>query len=1258
MDKRAKAKKSTSGVTNIFSKAYDSSHRWKYDLRILKFLAFLFVIVNFHWLNKHPILKLHSITITEGLFLVYASLFFILLKDKFSFKIQGLNIVLDFLFIAFFDYLSLSFFGYNSKIYALYFIPVIYCGYWFSRSFTLIFVTLVSLVYGLLYYHTPDMGFLYTPWEKIVRLALVISFFYLCGLAVIRYKKRVQIGLKDVDRELKERAETLEQLKESTQTLLKDKIDGFIAIDEKGNITEANELARELLGYAKREIYKKNVEVIYASGEASIIMNKLRESPDGTINNVKTWMRSKDKEEEKIPILLSASFLYNRDLNFKKVLSTGKKLPSIGYFREVRAEDMFSDIGEGIASITDEKELLDEIAETVTKTLKSEACNIFIYNEQNRLIESIGSFGIPEPLKGRRGIESYAEKEGETGTVFASGETQNIPNIDVAKKKPKKCNMRWPTARKFAKHSRFKDFKHFLATPLSIQGEVYGVIRVINKYRTAKELDKQGFTKRDIFLLKRISIQVAILLEKVRNRERFETISKVGIELNAKVDVNLDELLGTIAERVVEGMKFKSCSLRMIEGNKLRLKARDGLTGEYEDDYFTLEIGEGISGEVAKTGEMKNLEDLENEENFKFKKELLQDEGLKSMLSIPLKYHERVIGVINCYTGRKHKFTEQEIRIMETFAVYAAVAIQNKKRMDEWLALNEIGRELLKLFKPGESMPFGSEELLDIILRQAKAISRADSLCIKIYDKTSRDVSTVRALNCEWYDQNRDFKFILRDDNLSKGFKFGEPIIIEDFDMKKDMVKDVPYKELMKNIKSRAILPFEIYGKISGELCLESFRENFFTEDKSLILNTFANQVTITLKNAYFLNRLQMVTETFPKISEFDVDIDRVLENISGIAAHVLETDILVLFLYDAKHKKIKWPPIHFGDIRYPELMKSEDISSGIPLSFIERGTSHYSKNSKKERVMGGGNKPLPGKLPGRFVYREGIESSAGIVLKVGQEIVGVMFLNYRTPHEFNVDEWQIVEIFASYIAIAIRNVIYVSEKRTADTMNALGKLSTNYAHKIKNDISTIRLYTSDLMSEIQKDAPQYFPLTQIKEKVLKITEDLDFLAKISKAHTPQKQRIDIHDFIKKIKPEILTDLAVKKIELELEIQPGLPKIEIDPTQVKMVFINLAQNSADAMQNGGKVILSISESGKAISFEWTDTGCGVPPEDGHKIFDILWSRKDKGSGLGLFYAKTIIEGHGGTISLDTAYKEGARFVFVIPVKEPLDSPEA
>lgn len=1241
--------KTLSIVRKIRDEIYDPGQRLNYDLWPLKLMALLLILANFHWLNKPPISKIGLIAITESVFLIYTGLFLFLFRNKISFSVQALSLIFDFLFIVLFDYLSLSFFGYNSRVYALYLIPVIYCGYWFKWSFTLVFVTMASLVYIILNYYTPDMAIFYTTWEKIGKIVPVIGIFCISAIAVILFKKKIKRDLIDVEQELIERAEKLEQIKESTQALLKDKIDGFIAINEKGNITEANQLARELLGYRERKI-KINVKKLYAKDEASKIMTSLRQSPDGTIYNFKTWMLNKDKE--RIPLLLSASLLYDRELDLREMLSKKEKFPSIGYFRDIRAEEIFDTIARDITSITNEKALLDKIVEIVAKAIKSETCCVLVYNENNGLIEVISKYGTPKQLEGDKGIESYAVNESLTGKVFVSGETWNVTNIDVKKNLPEDIGIKWEYAERFAKFSRFGDFKHFLGTPLRIQGEVYGVIRVLNKYKTGKKLDKQGFMDKDILLLERISNQVSILLEKVRNKERFEAISTVGIELNAKVDVELDDLLDIIARGVVEGMKFKACFLRMTDGNKLRIKAYYGLTEKYENEEFTLEIGEGVSGKVAENGKRRIVEDIKKEEDFKLKL-LLEKEELTSMLSIPLKYRGRVIGVISCYTRRKHKFTEQEIQIIETFAVYAAVAIQNKRRMDELLALNEIGGELLKPFQPDKSKPFGSEKLLDILLQQAKAISGANRVCLKRYDESTGEISTIKALNCKWHDKNKDFISKLSVDNLSRLVKTGEHII-NHFDVEKDIVENVRNKDLLINIKSRIVVPFKIYGNISGVLFLDSYRENFFTEDDSLILKAFSIQAAIALRNAHFLNKLRMVTETFPRISELDIDVDKVLKSIVDIAANVLDTDILVLYLYDAKHKKIQWPPIYSGNIKFSEILESEDISADKPLSFIKRGTSHYANKSQEDSIMNSKDKPLRKGVPAHFVFREEIISSAGIVLNVGQEIVGVMFIDYRKPHEFDTDEKQIIEIFSSYIALATQNVMHFSEKKTADTMNTIGKLSANFAHKIKNDIGTINLYAGDLMDETKPDTPQYYPLTQIREKILKITKDINFLSSTSKMYVHEKKLVHVNDLIAELKSDISPDLEVKKITLKIEIQPGLPKLEIDPTQVKMVFINLTQNSIDAMPKGGQIFLAISRSNQNLVFEWTDTGCGISPKYTHKIFEVLWSTKDNGSGLGLFYAKTIIEEHGGSITLDTTHKKGARFVITLPVKELSD----
>ncbi len=1252
-EKRPKPHKPGSFLQKFISKIYDPSHKWQSDLWPLKWLALAFIIIDFHWLNHHPLLKIDIITISELLYFIYALLSTIFFRTKLSFKAQILTLTADFLIFTYFLILSLLIFPFSSKVYILYLIPIIYCSYWFHWAFTLIFTILTSASYILLNYHLllVNMEKFFITSEIMGTLFHVVTVFFSVALVAIFLKRISLRSYVSEDQELKKRAQKLEQEREYTRSLMKGTIDGYIEIDESGNITDANKLAWELLGYTKKEIFKQNVKNIYAPDEATRIMNLLCQSPDGTIENIKTVMISKDKE--KIPIMVSAAFLYDWQLNLQEELAKREKYPSLGYFRDIRAEEIFYSIATDITFITKEKELLDKIVSIVARTLKAEICGVFFYDEVSDRLEIISSYGMPEELinKDNKKKEHYREREGITGTIFSLNETLNISNIDVQNKQPVDIDIKWKYAERFALHSRFRAFKHFLGTPLSIHGEICGVIRVLNKYSSEKKLDERGFTEKDQLLLERISSQVSILLEKVRNKERFEAISNVGREINEKLDVSLDELLQTIAEQIVTGMKFKSCYLRLIEdSDKLKIKACYGLKGEYKDERYTLKIGEGISGKVAKTGKMRIEEDLEKAKDFKLKA-LIEEEELKSMLSIPLKYRGRVIGVINCYTRRKHNFTEQEIQITETFADYVAVAIQNKRRVDELMALNEFGRELQKPYHVEELRPFEIDKLLDLILKQAKAISGANWLCIKRYDERSGEISTIRDLDCKWYEQNKTFKFKLSADRISKVVDTGEHTIIENFDGEKDTIKNVPSKELLKDIKSRIIIPFKIYGKIFGELCLESYRENFFTEDDSLILKAFSIQAAIAIRNANFLKKLQAVTETFPTISELHTDINKALERIALKAAEVLESDLLIIYRYDEKSKQIIWPPIYSGDMYHPKLMITKVESFQAPKKLINEGKSHYAVKSQVDTIMKPPKQKREKKIIERFVIREKIVSSAGVILKLSQEIVGVMFINYRTSHEFNADERHIIEIFASYIAIAIQNVMHFKEKKVADTMQTLGKIAANFAHNIKNDLGTISLYAGDLIDETDSRSAQYFPLSQIKERISKITTNINFLLSASKSSVHKKTPTSIKNFINDLKSEISADLKAKDVKFNMEIPPRLPKIEVDPYQIKMVLVNLAQNSFDAMPEGGEITLSISRSDSNLLFKWADSGCGISPENAHKIFDILWTTKDKGYGLGLFYTKTIIEEHGGAISLDTKYKNGARFLIKLPIRQ-------
>ncbi len=1218
----------------------------RHTFRTIRWIVLFYLLVTFHLINDYPLFEMNKIVLAELFYFICIVGILLLGRRKLdSLAFNFSRLIVDFLFITLFEYLSLSTLGSHSWTHMLYLIPIIFSCFWYKKVFTFIFVTLVSASYFLLNYFILDMGKAFKTFtERVSILGPVITTFYLVAIGIIFFKKKIKGEYVERYSLLRQQTTELEQEKEYTRNLLKSSFDAIIAIDESGNITEINERACELLEYEKEFILSQDVGKFYIQGECNNVMNALLASEDGSIENFKTYIQN--KSGEKILILLSAALLYDRKSGFKREFSEKKRFPSIGYFRDIRAEQVVDNIAREITFLTDEKTLLDKITKIVSRTLKAEVCSILTYKESTGKFKVISSSGIPEVLKETEWVEEYDEEQSSMiSKILSLKQPLNISNIDVQKEQPQDVKIKWKYARNFAKYSRFGDFKHFLGIPLVIQDEVYGILRVINKYYNDNELDKQGFTENDQNLLKRISTQVSILIEKARDNERFGAISKVGCDLNEMLDVPIDKILEIIVKEVVEGMRFKACYLRLIEDtDNLKIKACYGLSEKFKQkDKYVLKIGEGISGNVVKTGEFRAVADLAKEEEYVFR-EIWKEEGLHSLLSIPLKYRNRIIGVLNCYSRRIHNFTHQEIQVMETFASYASIAIQNKKRVDELMALNKIGSDLVK--------PIKIEELFVLLLDRAKALSGADRLCIKIYDERDMEMKTADALDCIWYKKNKNLATNIWKDQINEVLKEGKSKIISSSSEMQEGYKSLHDGNLLDEIKQTALVPIKTEDKVFGIIFLDSYIDNYFTEDDLLVLEAFSGQAAIALRNARLFDKLQKVTETFPRLSEVDANMDRVLQNIAEIAAKILETDILLIYRWDNKDEKIIWPPIFSGTSKYEEYMMSEGDSSDIPIDFMTDEKSHYAEYSQTDGMMIAKGKPAKNGAPGgRFVFREGIISSAGIILKVGQKKVGVMFINYRTHHKFDQDEQKIIENYASYIAIAIQNVKYFSEKHAAAAMQTLGQLAAVIAHNMKNDISTINLYAGDLIDEMDPGTSDYSSLTRIKEKIRKITSDIDNLLAASGKKMLKKEAVDTKSLIDRMENEILSDLEAKNIKLEKKVARNALKIKIDPAQIKMVLSNLAYNSMEAMPNGGKIIISVSKSGNDVLLDWKDTGKGIPAENANDIFQPFWTTKGKGFGLGLFLSRAIIEGHGGSIALNEKYKKGANFIITLPIKE-------
>ena len=157
--------------------------------------------------------------------------------------------------------------------------------------------------------------------------------------------------------------------------------------------------------------------------------------------------------------------------------------------------------------------------------------------------------------------------------------------------------------------------------------------------------------------------------------KQIEALSKVASIITSGIYV--EELLGLIVNVTAEVMSSKISSLMLLDPDKkeLVIRATQSVSEAYNKKP-NIKLGEGIAGLVAQAGKPICVLDVREDERYR-NQDIAKKEGLVSLVSIPLKVKERVIGVLNCYTSKKHKFTKQELSLLTAMASQAAVAIEN-----------------------------------------------------------------------------------------------------------------------------------------------------------------------------------------------------------------------------------------------------------------------------------------------------------------------------------------------------------------------------------------------------------------------------------------------------------------------------------------------------------------------------------------------------------------------------------------------------
>jgi C4-dicarboxylate-specific signal transduction histidine kinase len=231
------------------------------------------------------------------------------------------------------------------------------------------------------------------------------------------------------------------------------------------------------------------------------------------------------------------------------------------------------------------------------------------------------------------------------------------------------------------------------------------------------------------------------------------------------------------------------------------------------------------------------------------------------------------------------------------------------------------------------------------------------------------------------------------------------------------------------------------------------------------------------------------------------------------------------------------------------------------------------------------------------------------------------------------------------------------------EKMKTIGQMSSAIVHEINQPLTAIKGYLS-LIQELDnpsEEAKKYLAI--VSKSVGRLTEIAAKFKRFSrKSDDEPLSVISLNDSVKNIQELLEHQLVKKKVELILNLEKGLPLIMGNENSLQQIFMNLAVNAIDAIEeenahkenpHKARITISTCSNNNHVNAAVEDNGPGIPVEIREKIFEPFFTTKtkEKGTGLGLAVIKSIIKSHKGTMEIESGGDRGTRFSLTFPVAQ-------
>lgn len=767
-----------------------------------------------------------------------------------------------------------------------------------------------------------------------------------------------------------------------------------------------------------------------------------------------------------------------------------------------------------------------------------------------------------------------------------------------------------------------RGIRSVVVVPLFSQGEVIGTLNAIHH-------EPSAFTDEDVEVLMEVALPLASAIEHARlhaetvqHAEELSALNRTSQLITARLD--LRSVLEAISRSVTGLMGSTGCGIGLFNASRTAIDhaaAHGFRTPEWR--VLSMPLGEGIIGRAAALGQPVRSDDIRDDPRSA-QRDVDEKEGIRSMLSVPLRVAGEGIGVISAFSTTVGFFTVRHQVLLEAFADQAGIAIQNARLFEE---SQRRARETQALLEAGRAVnqSLDVEETIRLILTHAREVLGVESCGLMTLDSVTGELSSVASLDL---DPANVARIRIRVGEGITGLAVKERRPMQSADLSHDPRARFPQLHEGGALRSMLATPLIVGDQALGALTVLRRDVHRFTPEEESLAAAFADQAAMALERARLFSSVRTYSE---QLEAMVAARTREVDEQKRFVEVVLEALPLGLFVLDTELRVV-----------------SANREGGALLPFESGGRRSFVKLLPPAKALRA-QEFLSGVLAAREVRRTEEEMIAGTETRTFR-LTGAPL---RGPGGETTHAIVLIEDIT--VQKRLERQMLLTER-----LSTAGRLAAGVAHELNNPLATIagcaealveRAQTPELVAlDAFKDFPTYLKL--IEEEAYRCKEITGSLLQFVRDPGSRRAATDVNGLVEKALGLLSHQPRFSGSALVSDLDPALPTVVANEGQLRQVFLGLAGNALEAMDGRGTLTVKTRRRGeREVEIAFVDEGPGIAPDVLPRVFDPFFTTKPpgQGTGLGLAIAQGIVVDHGGRIEVGSREGNGATFRVILPV---------